>query len=623
MHLMTLLPAPHTPFARIQQRLERGELVRAAEEIEAWLTLQPQDAAALTARAQLLRLRGRYDEARAALEQSLVIATAFAPTFVELARLASLEGTPERAHAWYERAFQSAPQTAYAPESSGWLEAWLDLLLQLNLQTRAVEVAAGWCEARPDSARAWFLLGLAHHKGQSQGESQDRSQSAALAAYQRALALDPGHAMLQNNLSALHHQMKDDRAALRFAEQALQLDPDNYLAWANASNAWLRLREPHNALIAAERGCTLAPQYFVGLQALSSALKELQRWDEALAVMVRAAHAAPGEPKVKWSVAMLQLLRGDYANGLINHEARWAGSPELEHASFLSPQTHWQGEDLRGKTLLIWGEQGFGDAIQFVRFVPAIAEQVRRDGGTLIYCCFSKLLPLFERSLAALAIAVVPHDTPQFPAFDFDLPVGSLPLRLGVTPDTLRSPLRYLTADPVRMRRWSAKLPGGTALKVGLVWSGSRTHQRNPLRSVPPSLYAQALQAVPGVTFYSLQIDGAEDVREMAENGLAVTDHTASLNSFDESAALIANLDLVITVCTSVAHLAGALGVPTWLLLDVNPHWVWMLERSDSPWYPSLRLYRQQQYRDWSTVMQQVRADLLALAAPGDSAAAP
>jgi ADP-heptose:LPS heptosyltransferase len=131
------------------------------------------------------------------------------------------------------------------------------------------------------------------------------------------------------------------------------------------------------------------------------------------------------------------------------------------------------------------------------------------------------------------------------------------------------------------------------------------------------------LQVVPGVTFYSLQIDGAEDVREMAENGLAVTDHTASLNSFDESAALIANLDLVITVCTSVAHLAGALGVPTWLLLDVNPHWVWMLERSDSPWYPSLRLYRQQQYRDWSTVMQQVRADLLTLATPGDSVAAP
>lgn len=606
--------APPTPFERIQQRLERGDLVHAAQEIDAWLALQPQDAGALTAHAHLLRLCGRYDEALATLEQSLAIAAGFAPAHVELARLASREGALERANACYERAFQSAPQTAYASESSTWLDAWLELLLQLDLQARAVEVAAGWCEAQPDSARAWFLLGLAHHKSQS--------QPAALAAYQRALALDPGNAMLHSNLSALHFQIKDDRAALRFVRQALQLDPDNYLAWANASNAWLRLREPGSALLAAQRACTLAPQYFVALQALSNALKELQRWDEALAVMVRAAQAASGEPKVKWAVAMLQLLRGDYVNGFINHEARWAGSPELEHAAFLSPQTHWQGEDLRGKTLLVWGEQGFGDAIQFVRFIPAIAERVRAAGGTLIYCCFRKLLPLFERSLAALAITVVPHDAAEFPAFDFDLPVGSLPLRLGVTLDTLPAPSHYLEADPVRTRRWGAKLSDDAALKVGLVWSGNRTHQRNPLRSMPPSLYAQALQAIPGATFYSLQIDGAEDVKEMAGHGLAVIDHTASLDSFDESAALIGNLDLVITVCTSVAHLAGALGVRTWLLLDVNPHWIWMLERRDSPWYPSLTLYRQQQYRDWSPVLQRVRADLLALAAPGAGVAA-
>lgn len=614
MTLLSIPPTPPTPFERIQQRLERGDLVHAAQEIDAWLALQPQDAGALTARAHLLRLCGRYDEALATLERSLAIAARFAPTHVELARLASREGALEHANAWYERAFQSAPQTAYASESSDWLEAWLELLLQLDLHARATEVADGWCGAQPDSAQAWFLLGLAHHKGQS--------QPAALAAYQRALALDPGHAMLHSNLSALHHQMKDDRAALRFARQALQLDPDNYLAWANASNAWLRLREPHAALLTAERACTLAPQYSVALQAWSNALKELQRWDEALAAVVRAAQMAPGDPKVRWAVAMLQLLRGDYANGFVNHEARWAGSPELEHATFLNPQTHWQGEDLRGKTLLIWGEQGFGDAIQFVRFIPAMAEQVRRAGGTLIYCCFRKLLPLFERSLAALAIAVVPHDAAEFPAFDFDLPVGSLPLRLGVTLDTLATPSRYLEADPVHMRRWSAKLSGGAAVKVGLVWSGNRTHQRNPLRAIPPSLYAQALQAIPGATFYSLQIDGAEDVNEMARHGLAVIDHTASLDSFDKSAALIGNLDLVITVCTSVAHLSGALGVRTWLLLDVNPHWVWMLERPDSPWYPSLTLYRQQQYRDWSTVLQRVRADLLALATPGDGVAA-
>ena len=596
--------APSTPFLRIQRRLEQGDLVSAAREIDAWMTLQPPDAGALTACAHLLRLRGRYDEARAALERSLIIAPEFAPTLVEMARLAYREGQLQQAHEWYERAFRAAP------DATVWLDAWIELLLQLNLLPRAIEVATAWCATQPDSSRTWFLLGLAHHKS--------RSWTAALEAYHRALALDPGLSMLHSNLSALHYQLKDDRLALGFAKQAVQRDPDNYLAWANQSNAWLRLHEPEHALIAAERACALAPDYFVGQQARSNALKELQRWDEAMAAIVRAAQAAPSEPKVKWAVAMLQLLHGDYANGFVNHEARWAGSPELESAVYLSPDTQWQGQDLRGKTLLIWGEQGFGDAIQFMRFIPAIAATVQRAGGTLIVCCFRKLLPLFERSLAALAIPVVPRDAPELPRFDFDLAIGSLPLALGVTLETLPAPPRYLEADPARAARWQTRLAAssqGDALKVGIVWSGSRTHQRNPLRAVAPSLYAQALRAIPGAAFYSLQIDGTGDLKEMSAHGLPVIDHTASLDSFDESAALIRNLDLVITVCTSVAHLSGALGVRTWLLLDVNPHWIWMRERRDSPWYPSLTLYRQQHYRDWSTVLQQVRADLLALAA--------
>ncbi|WP_322009714.1 tetratricopeptide repeat protein [Paraburkholderia sp. J12] len=604
---MTLQFSPQTRFERIQQSLTNGESVSAAKEIEAWQALQPKDAGALTAKAHLLRLRGRYSEALTTLERSLSVTTEFAPTHIELARLAAREGEFERANACYERAFQNSPQTAYSSKSSEWLDTWIELLLQLGLHARAVEVATGWCEARQDLARAWFLLGLAHHK--------NSSLQAALAAYQRALAIDAGNAMLHSNLSALHYQMQDDRASLRFAQQALRLDPDNALAWTNASNAWLRLRDPESALLTAERACALAPGYFVALLALSSALKELQRWDEAQAAVARAAQAAPRNPKALWAGAMLQLRRGDYANGFVNHEARWAGSPELEHISFLTPQTRWQGEDLHGKVLLIWGEQGLGDAIQFVRFVSVIAEHMRAVGGTLIYCCFRKLMPLFERSFAAHEITFVPHDATEIPAFDFDLPIGSLPLRLGVTLDTLPAPSRYLEADPIRVRRWGSKLSGDTAFKVGLVWSGSRSHQRNPLRSISPSLYAQALGGIPGTLFYSLQIDGAEDTKAIADGGVELIDHTASLDSFDETAALICNLDLVITVCTSVAHLSGALGVRTWLLLDVNPHWVWMLERPDSPWYPSVTLYRQEHYQDWSTVLRRLRRDLADLVA--------
>jgi len=366
-------------------------------------------------------------------------------------------------------------------------------------------------------------------------------------------------------------------------------------------------------LIAAERACALSPDYASALLALTNSLKELRRPKEALEVMVRAARAMPGDPKIKWSIAMLQLLLGDYRNGFLNHEARWTGSPELEKQQYFCEDKKWHGEDLAGKKLLIWGEQGFGDAIQFVRFVPQIAQRVHSAGGMLIYCCFAELLPLFNRTLALYGVPLLPNDMQLLPEFDFHLPVGSLPLALGITLDTLLAPQRYLEPDPVRAAWWRAQLPKDGRLKVGLAWSGSRTHQRNPLRAVPPALYAQAFAELPGVEFYSLQIDGADEVKAMSSQGLTLVDRTPEFKSFDETAALICNLDLVITVCTSLAHLSGALGARTWLLLDVNPHWVWMQECDDSAWYPALTLYRQQEYADWSTLLEQVRIDLLNL----------
>ena len=590
---------PETPFSRIQRRLVRGDLITASREITAWMELQPGDAGALTAHAFLLRLRGRYQDAVAELERSLALAPGFAPSLIEMARLARRDGLSERACAWYEEAHRNAP------DETEWFEEWGELLMQLGRSEEAMQVATRWCEGQPDSPRAWFLLGLIYQ--------QSDSHAAALEAYHRTRALDADHPMLSNNLAGLYISMGDYETALRFCSEAIRVNPDNALPWTNASNAWLLHREPANALIAAERACALSPDYASALLALNNSLKEFRRPEEALEVMVRAARSVPDDPKIKWSIAMLQLLLGDYRNGLLNHEARWTGSPELARQQYFPEDRKWHGEDLAGKKLLIWGEQGFGDAIQFVRFLPQIAERVRSAGGMLTYCCFAQLLPLFNRSLAQHAVALLPNDVQSLPEFDFHLPVGSLPLALGTTLDTLPAPRRYLEPDSVSVARWRAKLPADRRLKVGLAWSGSRTHQRNPLRAVPPALYAQAFAGLPGVEFYSLQIDGADEVKAMSSQGLTLVDRTPELKSFDETAALIGNLDLVVTVCTSVAHLSGALGTRTWLLLDVNPHWVWMVGRDESAWYPALTLYRQQEYADWSPVLQRVRADLINL----------
>ncbi|WCM22558.1 tetratricopeptide repeat protein [Paraburkholderia bryophila] len=564
----------------------------------------PADAGAFAAQAFLLRLCGRYQDAAKALERALAIDSSFAPSLIEMARLALHDGQLDRAHAAYEKAH------GYAPDETQWFDEWVGALLDAGRADVAVRVSMQWCVLEPASPQAWFQLGLSHHRG--------NAYALALEAYNRALALVPDHPMLSNNLSALHYSMGDYVASLRFCTEAIRVEPNNALAWTNTSNTWLALREPGNALLAADRASALAPNYVSASLAQSNSLKELQRVHEAYEILVRAAQIARDDPKLKWSIAMLQLLSGDYENGWINHEARWTGSPELAKVEYFHEKKLWRGEDLTGQELLLWGEQGFGDALQFVRFVPQIAEQVRSVGGTLTYCCFAPLFPLFHRALAPHGVRVLAYDGAPPPEFDFHLPVGSLPLALGVTLSTLPAPHRYLKADRAGVARWGAKLPRNGRLKVGLVWSGSRTHQRNWSRSVPPALYAQTFADVPGVDFYSLQIDGADEAAEMKSLGLPVVDCTGELKSFDDTSALICNLDLVITVCTSLAHLSGALGARTWLLLDVNPHWVWMTGRADSPWYPTLTLYRQARYADWSSVLPQVRIDLLKLLASGE-----
>jgi hypothetical protein len=275
------------------------------------------------------------------------------------------------------------------------------------------------------------------------------------------------------------------------------------------------------------------------------------------------------------------------------------------------PAQRWQGHSLAGKTLFVWSEQGNGDVIQWVRFLPIIAERVRCEGGKLVFCCYSGLSTLVRRSLGEHVDVFVTHEQFPYPPHDFHLPLASLPLILNVTLDQLPVGTAYLKADATKVDAWSARLPVRSGrFRVGLVWSGSRTHQRNPLRAVDPLAYARTFSHFQSIDFVSVQLDGESEVQAMCDEGLRVIDHTGELTSFDDTAALLQSMDLVITVCTSAAHLAGSLGVQTWLLLDVNPHWVWMTERSDSPWYPSIRLYRQQEYGQWDPVLEQVARDL-------------
>ncbi|HDR9508080.1 hypothetical protein C5615_17305 [Burkholderia cepacia] len=442
----------------------------------------------------------------------------------------------------------------------------------------------------------------------------------AVAPYRAALAADAGWPSLRNNLAiALRLSGGDRTEEIALLDAAVNADSRDVQAWINLVVARLATHDLDGALSCAARLADLAPDNALAMNNVAMAMKEAQRWDDAERYAARACELAPDDASFRFNLAIIQLVRGNHAAGWRGHEARWDGAGELRGRRPALPGPRWQGEPLAGKTLLVWGEQGLGDVLQFCRFVTPLAERVHREGGRLAWNTFPQVGTLMQRSLGAQADAFgAGGGVDALPAFDYEVPLIGLPLMLGMEASTLASSVPYLRADPDARDAWRARLArlaGDRRLKVGLVWTGSAGHQRNPFRRVGLERYADAFRGIDGVAFYSLQPGADADVAAARAAGFAIEDFTAELKSFDDTAAFIGALDLVITVCTSVAHLSGALGARTWVLLDVNPHWPWLLERKDSPWYPTATLYRQRTFGAWEPVMEEVSRDLRSLAA--------
>lgn len=581
---------------KVETMIPRGELIAAWRLLDAHRVMDSKRPQELVIASRLWCLRGRFEEARHLLDRALEVDAANVDALIERGRLAVRLGDDTGANGWFQRAWDEGAR------GDDWMVDWIDVLLRLGRHDDARDIAMVRCERAPEDAHTWFRLGLAHQ--------QTRHHLQALDAYRHAMRLDPRLPMLRNNMGAAHLELRQYTEARELLEATLAEDPDHALAWTNLATALLRTGEIDDSLVAAERACALAPNYVSALQTYSYVLRELQAFPAALAVAERALALDPQNASLVWTRAMLQLMLGDYEQGWRSHEARWNGSPELRDVVPNMPAPRWNGEPLAGKTLFVWGEQGNGDVLQFARFVPAIAARVEQEGGTLVYCCFDSLHALLVRSLGDCVPTIVAHDQRPLPSFDFHLPLASIPFVLGIGLADLPGPAPYLKADREQTRAWDTRLKRDGQLRVGLVWTGSRSHQRNAMRSVDPLAYAQAFSDVKDVTFVNLQLDAAADVQRMRDAGLELVDHTEDLTSFDDTAALVCSLDLVVTVCTSIAHLAGGLGVPVWLLLDVNPHWPWMSERTDSPWYPTARLYRQPAYGRWSPVLDALAGDL-------------
>jgi hypothetical protein len=348
----------------------------------------------------------------------------------------------------------------------------------------------------------------------------------------------------------------------------------------------------------------------------------------ALKNLTRAIELSPASPPIRWNLALTQLLLGDFKNGLTNYEARWEGCEHVRGAYLLPVERAWRGEDLRGKRLLLWSEQGYGDTIQFIRF----AQDVALRGATVSVLTLPELMNLVR---SAPGVSDVHAQSGSPPPYDFHCPLLSLPYRLGLSLDAaqLHGATPYLSAAKDRIAYWGQRLSAHPGLKVGLVWAGNARRQSLELmavdlrRSMSLRLLAPIL-SVADCTFFSLQKGPAAAELTAAARGSAaaidvarIHDFSTEWTDFADTAALVANLDLVISVDTAVAHLAGALGKPVWLLNRYDTCWRWLLGREDSPWYGSLRQFRQPRPGEWEPVIAAAAAALAQTAASRPGAA--
>lgn len=422
--------------------------------------------------------------------------------------------------------------------------------------------------------------------------------SEAVAIYARLLQRFPFNAELHNNIGVALRGMGRFDAAIAHYRQSLALDPNNAAHYSNLGNALRSVSRCEEALQYHFRAVGLAENYVEGFFNLGLTLRDMGRLEEAQGCFQRALQLAPDHVRARVEIAVTRLMRGELEAGFAEYETRRL-LPEHPKPEFREPA--WSGEDLTGKRLLIYPEQGLSDALQFLRYVPLL-----RARGARVVALVQPLLRDILR-LSGLVDEVVAEGDP-LPGFDMHSSMLSLPALLG--PGALPAAVPYLKA-PERSRIRLGAHPR-TKLKVGIFWAAMPGQTQDRHRSCPLGEFL-ALADNPEVLLFSLQGGAAQ--KEIEENGATALVHDVGRGIFDfaEAATVLTQLDLLITIDAAIAHLAGALGLPAWVLLPHSADWRWMVNRADSPWYPSLRLFRQPAPGDWRSVMGQVRTSLGAL----------
>jgi len=424
----------------------------------------------------------------------------------------------------------------------------------------------------------------------------------AVQGYGRVLRSRPYSAELHNNIGVALRSMGKLEAAIAHYRTALALEPGNPALHTNLGNALRGANRLDEALEHQINAVRLDGNYAEGFHNLGINLRELGRIEEALACFYRVLQLRPDDGRAKVEIATTRLMRGELEQGFAEFEARRT-QPDYNPPDLKQPV--WQGEDLTGRTLLIYPEQGLSEALMFARFVPLL----RQRGARVIMLCQPLLRDLF-RLLPDIDIVVAEGD--PLPGYDLHSSMLSLPYRLGVQATAIPAPVPYLQA-PAKARIRVGSL-ARTKLKVGLFWAAMPGQLADRQRSIALEHFLGLIES-PDVLFFSLQGGAPQKDLDRLQAHTVLPDVGRGIFDFAEAASVLTQIDLLITIDAPIAHLAGGMGVPVWTLLPYVADWRWMIGRSDSPWYPSMRLFRQPRPGDWDSVFTALRGALRELVA--------
>jgi tetratricopeptide (TPR) repeat protein len=573
---------------------DSGKLPEAIDAFRRALSLCPTDASSHYRLALALASLGQRAPAIAHFRQALHLQPDHGEALAHLGVALAEEGQRQEAIACFQQALRLHPTAAPTLHNLGVAQA------QEGRLAEAVESLERAVQCRPDYADAHYSLGTVL--------DQMGRQEEAIARFRRCLQLQPNHAGACNNLGLGLTEAKQPHEAVTLLQHAIRLRPDMKEAHNNLGLTYTdlgRFAEAENCFREALR---LDSRYAEAHSNLGNTYKEQGRLEEALACYQLTLWLKPDAVTTRYNRSLALLQQGNYAEGWKEYEWRWK-RPQTPPRPFGQPR--WNGSCLPDKTILLWSEQGLGDTIQFVRYASVVKERV----GRVIFYCPPPLVPLLS---GCPGVDQIVAEGEIVTDFDVQAPLMSLPAICGTTLATVPADIPYVQVDPERVAAWRERLPGGDSFRIGIIWQGNPRHGWDRHRSAP-LLSLEPLARLDGVSLVSLQKGpGREQIGALGERFTVLDwgdELDASSGAFVDTAAVMQSLDLVVTVDTAAAHLAGALGVPVWLALARIADWRWLRDCDDTPWYPSMRIFRQKQVGDWRTVFEGMAEELRPLVA--------